>query len=219
MWNKIHLTLRYVSFISSAGEKVRNDQEGGSDFWVGTNYERFFNGLIGDIYEDHVVSCDGIIGIKHRRNVVRDTFVDICCRSGISAGKEVDIGLDGERDKSLRPVDMLLYLWDGGLDVCVDLTGSSPLTQTGMVDFVPGRAVIDVAQRKTAHAVTLLKRIQKFSIAQDIRALCKTRTFALGDKPHSFFAPEGKTPRRGLNPRPLACGNNLPKVTFDGHLS
>nr|GEX49123.1 dolichyl-diphosphooligosaccharide--protein glycosyltransferase subunit 4A [Tanacetum cinerariifolium] len=46
-----------------------------------------------------------------------------------------------------------------------------------------------------------------------------TRTFALGDKPHSFFAPEGKPPRRGLNPRPLACGNNLPKVTLGGHLS
>ncbi|GJS32848.1 hypothetical protein Tco_0531230 [Tanacetum coccineum] len=29
------------------------------------------------------------------------------------------------------------------LDVCVDLTGSSPLTQTGMADFVPNRAVID----------------------------------------------------------------------------
>nr|GEX77208.1 hypothetical protein [Tanacetum cinerariifolium] len=41
--------------------------------------------------------------------------------------------------------DMLLYSWDGGPDVCVDLTGSSPLTQTGMADFVPGRAVIDVA--------------------------------------------------------------------------
>nr|GEV32518.1 reverse transcriptase domain-containing protein [Tanacetum cinerariifolium] len=49
--------------------------------------------------------------------------------------------------------------------------------------------------------------------------LCKTRTFALGDKPHSFFAPEGKPPRRGLNPRPLACGNNLPNVTLGGHLS
>ncbi|GJR64815.1 hypothetical protein Tco_0010880 [Tanacetum coccineum] len=48
----------------------------------------------GDIYGDHVVSCAGIIGIKHRHNVVRDTLVDICYRSGISAGKEVDIGLD-----------------------------------------------------------------------------------------------------------------------------
>nr|GEX79341.1 hypothetical protein [Tanacetum cinerariifolium] len=131
--------------------------------------------FVGDIYEDHVVSCVGIIGIKHRHNVVRDTLVDICFRSGISAGKEVDIGLD-ERG--------------------VDLTGTSPLTQTGMADFILGRAVIDVAHRKRgkymtkcaaigyeflafylssvgeleADAVSLVKRIQKFSVAQDIRA-------------------------------------------------
>ncbi|GJT83971.1 hypothetical protein Tco_1058313 [Tanacetum coccineum] len=80
------------------------------------------------------------------------------------------------------------------VDICYrfgisdDLTGSSPLTQTGMVDFVPGQAVIDAAQRKRgkymakcadigyeflpfsfsslgeleANAVTLLKRIRKF---------------------------------------------------------
>ncbi|GJY94510.1 hypothetical protein Tco_0510871 [Tanacetum coccineum] len=66
----------------------------------------------------------------------------------VPTGKEVDIGLDGGRDKPLRPADMLLYSWGEGLDVCVDLTGSSPLTQTGMIDFIPGRAVIDVAQRK-----------------------------------------------------------------------
>ncbi|GJR25075.1 hypothetical protein Tco_0973602, partial [Tanacetum coccineum] len=75
-------------------------------------------------------------------------WVDICFRSGISACKEVDIGLGGGCDKALRLTDMLLYSWKGRLDVCADLTGSSPLTQTGMVDFVPGRAVIDVAQRK-----------------------------------------------------------------------
>nr|GEY50329.1 hypothetical protein [Tanacetum cinerariifolium] len=102
----------------------------------------------GDIYGDHAISCAGVIGIKRRHNVVRDTLVDICYRSGISAGKKVDIGLDGGRDKPLSPADMLLYSWDSGLDVCVDLTGSSPLTQTGMTDFVPGRAVIDAAQRK-----------------------------------------------------------------------
>ncbi|GJY06715.1 hypothetical protein Tco_0373769 [Tanacetum coccineum] len=157
----------------------------------------------GDIYEDHDVSCAGIIGIKHRHNVVRDTLVDICYHSGISAGKEVDIGLDGGRDKPLRPADMLLYSWDGGLDVCVDLTGSSPLTQTGMVDFVPGQAVIDAAQRKRgkymskcaaigygflpfsfsslgeleADAVTLLKRIRKFSMTQDIGARAAAHIF------------------------------------------
>nr|GEW13515.1 hypothetical protein [Tanacetum cinerariifolium] len=102
----------------------------------------------GDIYRDHAVSYTGIIGIKHLHNVMRDTLVDICFRSGISAGKEVDIGLGGGRGKPLRPADMLLYSWDERLDVCVDLTGSSPLTQTGMVDFVPGRAVIDAAHRK-----------------------------------------------------------------------
>ncbi|GJR95485.1 putative reverse transcriptase domain-containing protein [Tanacetum coccineum] len=102
----------------------------------------------GDVYGDHAVSCAGVIGIKHRHNTVRDTFIDICSRSGILAGKEVDIGLGGDGDKALRPADMLLYSWKGGLDVCLDLTGSSPLTQTGMTDFVPGRVVIDVAQRK-----------------------------------------------------------------------
>nr|GEX71514.1 hypothetical protein [Tanacetum cinerariifolium] len=61
---------------------------------------------------------------------------------------EVDIGLDEGRDKPLHPTDMFLYSWDGGLNVCLDLTGSSPLTQTGTVDFVSGRAAIEVAQRK-----------------------------------------------------------------------
>nr|GEY13165.1 F-box domain, phloem protein 2-like protein [Tanacetum cinerariifolium] len=56
-------------------------------------------------------------------NIVRDTLVDICFRSEISTGKEVNIGLGGGRDKPLRPVDMLLYSWGVRLDVCVDLTG------------------------------------------------------------------------------------------------
>ncbi|GJZ14825.1 hypothetical protein Tco_0550502 [Tanacetum coccineum] len=119
----------------------------------------------GDIYGDHVVSC-----------------------------AEVDIGLGGGCDKPLCPMDMFLYSWDKGLDVCVDLTGSPPLTQTRMVDFVPGRVVIDAAHRKRVKykakcanieygflpfsfsslaelekdAVTLLKRIRKFSVTQDI---------------------------------------------------
>nr|GEV74562.1 hypothetical protein [Tanacetum cinerariifolium] len=159
--------------------------------------------FMGNIYGDHAVPCAGIIGIKHRHNIVRDTLVDICFRSGISVGKEVDICLGEGYDKALRPADMLLYSWDGGLDVCVDLTGSSPLTQTGMTDFVPGRAVIDAAQRKRgkymakcaaigygffpfsfsslgeleADTVTLLKRIRKFSMAQDIGARTAVHIF------------------------------------------
>ncbi|GJV55757.1 hypothetical protein Tco_1456762 [Tanacetum coccineum] len=156
-----------------------------------------------DIYGDHDVSCAGITGIKHRHNVVRDTLVDICFRSGISAGKEVDIGLGGGCDKPLRPADMLLYSWDEGLDVCADLTGSSHLTQTGMVDFVSGRAMIDAAHCKRVQyeakctdigygflpfsfsllgelekdATTLLKRIRKFSMTQDIGARAAVHIF------------------------------------------
>nr|GEY92180.1 hypothetical protein [Tanacetum cinerariifolium] len=48
----------------------------------------------GDIYGDHVVSCAGIIGIKIHHNVMRDTLVKTFYRSGISAGKKVDIKLD-----------------------------------------------------------------------------------------------------------------------------
>ncbi|GJR27317.1 ankyrin repeat-containing protein ITN1-like protein [Tanacetum coccineum] len=113
----------------------------------------------GDIYRDHIVSCVGVIGIKHRHNVVRDTLVNIYFHLRISVG-------------------------------------SSPLTQTGMANFVPGRVVIDDAQRKRVKymakcaairyvflsfsfsslgeleedAVNLLKRIRKFSIVLDIEA-------------------------------------------------
>nr|GEY55976.1 hypothetical protein [Tanacetum cinerariifolium] len=64
--------------------------------------------FVGDIYGDHVVSCAGIIGIKHRHNVVRDTLVDICYRSGISAG----------------------------LDVCVDLTGYADSVNAKQADYI-----------------------------------------------------------------------------------
>ncbi|GJW05844.1 hypothetical protein Tco_1568267 [Tanacetum coccineum] len=112
-----------------------------------------------DIYGDHVVSCAGIIGIKHRHNVVHDTLVDICYRSGISAGKEVDIRLDGRRDKPLRPVDMLHYSWDGGLDVCAAIGyGFLPFSFSSLGEL-------------EADTVILLKRIRKFSITQDIGAL------------------------------------------------
>ncbi|KAL8142091.1 hypothetical protein V2J09_015124 [Rumex salicifolius] len=38
---------------------------------------------------------------------------------------------------------------DGGLDICVDLTRSSPLTQSGMSDFVSECVVIEAAHRKS----------------------------------------------------------------------
>nr|GEZ52638.1 ribonuclease H-like domain-containing protein [Tanacetum cinerariifolium] len=114
-----------------------------------------------DIYGDHVVSCVGIVGIKHQHNIVRDTLVDICFRSKISAGKEVNIRLGGGRDKSVRPADMLFYSWDEGLDVCVDLTDIG----YGLLPFS-----FSSFGKLEKDAVTLLKRIRRFFVTQDIRA-------------------------------------------------
>ncbi|GJU78763.1 reverse transcriptase domain-containing protein, partial [Tanacetum coccineum] len=145
--------------------------------------------FVRDIYGDHAVSCAGTIGIKHRYNMVRDSL----CRH-LSVRKLIWAGWGIGTNISSR--DMLLYSWDGGLDVCVDLTGSSPLTQTRMTDFVPSRVVTDAAHRKCSKyitkceaigygflpfsfsslgelkkdVVTLLKRVENFSMAQDIGA-------------------------------------------------
>lgn len=98
---------------------------------------------------------------------------------------------------------MLLNSWDRGLDVCVDLTGSSPLTQSGLSDFVPGRVMSAAAQRKRdkygarcraigygflpfsfsslgeleKDAVALLKRVQAFARTQDIGARAAAHIF------------------------------------------
>nr|GEU53063.1 hypothetical protein [Tanacetum cinerariifolium] len=106
----------------------------------------------------------------------------------ISASKEVDIGLDGRCDKPLRPPDILLYSWDGRLDVCVDLTRSSPLTQTGMVDFVHGWAIIDDAQCKRGEALVKVRIGHKlegigYTVMQTVRE----------DSPIEVVAPPSKT--------------------------
>ncbi|KAL6542957.1 hypothetical protein OROHE_010477 [Orobanche hederae] len=137
-----------------------------------------------------------MVSIKHRHNLVRDTLLDVYFRSGIFAGKKVDIGLRDGSDKPLRPADLLLYAWDRGRDVCVDLTGSSPLTRSGMLDFVSGQVVAEAAKRKCvkyrdlcaakrygflhfsfstleeldADVVALLVRVRSFALAQDAGA-------------------------------------------------
>ncbi|GJU40105.1 putative reverse transcriptase domain-containing protein [Tanacetum coccineum] len=126
-----------------------------------------------DIYGYHAVSCDGIISIKHRHNIVPDTLVDICYRSGISAGKEVDIELDGGRDKPLRLADMLLYSWDGGLDR--KRTKYMAKCATIGYGFLPFS--FSSLGELEADMVTLLKRIRKFSMAQDIGARAAVHIF------------------------------------------
>ncbi|GKA53127.1 hypothetical protein Tco_0746442 [Tanacetum coccineum] len=61
---------------------------------------------------DHDVSYADIIGIKHRHNVVRNTLVDICFQSGISAGKEVDIGLEKDAVTLLKRIQKFFVTQD-----------------------------------------------------------------------------------------------------------
>nr|GEW84552.1 zinc finger, CCHC-type [Tanacetum cinerariifolium]GEW84556.1 zinc finger, CCHC-type [Tanacetum cinerariifolium] len=63
-----------------------------------------------------------------------------------------------------------------GHELWVDLTGFSLLTQTWMVDFVPGQVVIDIVQCKRDAGI-LLKRIRKLSMTKDIGARAAVHIF------------------------------------------
>ncbi|GJT33248.1 hypothetical protein Tco_0923667 [Tanacetum coccineum] len=76
--------------------------------------------------EDHTSNWLRVVTISGLGQTINGSLRGIFMETlPISADKEVDIGLGGGRDKPLRPADMLLYSWDIGLDVFVDLTGSS----------------------------------------------------------------------------------------------
>nr|GEW04854.1 hypothetical protein [Tanacetum cinerariifolium] len=138
-----------------------------------TSYKTRSNIFTGDVYGDHAVSCAGVIGIKHRHNAVRDTLVDICFREGISAGKEVNIGLSGDDDKALRHADMLLYSWDEGLDRKRGKYMAKCATMGyGFLPF----SFFSLGELKT-YAVTLLRWIRNFSMAQDIGARAAIHIF------------------------------------------
>ncbi|KAL5718570.1 hypothetical protein ACHQM5_011457 [Ranunculus cassubicifolius] len=75
-----------------------------------------------DIWGDHAIHCRNDIGAKYRHNLVRDVLADICNKSGVVAKKEVSIGLSSDTGKDLRPADLLIYNWDKGKDMCLDVT-------------------------------------------------------------------------------------------------
>nr|GEV13128.1 ribonuclease H-like domain-containing protein [Tanacetum cinerariifolium] len=83
-----------------------------------------------DSFGEHAVHCKELSGFKYRHDMVMDILFDICRRVGISAKKEAHVNFltdpsDGR--STLRPDDVLVFIWAGRKHVCVDLTGVSPL--------------------------------------------------------------------------------------------
>ncbi|XP_056686000.1 uncharacterized protein [Spinacia oleracea] len=58
--------------------------------------------------------------------------------AGVVVKKEVPLGFLSEEGRDLRPADLLVYSWDKGKNVCLDVTGISPFTGPGVDAFAPG---------------------------------------------------------------------------------
>ena len=72
-----------------------------------------------DPFGDHFVACRKN-GFTRRHNALRDAWSQVLTASNIRHDKEVSVP-SGD-----RPADILLIGWDKGMDVCVDLTVTSP---------------------------------------------------------------------------------------------
>ncbi|GJR95267.1 hypothetical protein Tco_0267441 [Tanacetum coccineum] len=127
----------------------------------------------GDIYGDHVVSCAGIIWIKHRHNVVRDTLFDICFWSGILAGMvgfvPGRIVIDAAQRKRVKYEAKCADIGYGFLPFLFSSFGELEKDAIVLQNGGPDSTSADV--------VTLLKRILKFSMAQDIWAWAAIHIF------------------------------------------
>ncbi|KAL5698754.1 hypothetical protein ACHQM5_029748 [Ranunculus cassubicifolius] len=60
------------------------------------------------------------------------------------------MGFLAENGGELRPADVLIYNWEDGKNVCIDVTGVSPFTGGGVRAFTPGRAIANAVARKRA---------------------------------------------------------------------
>ena len=73
-----------------------------------------------DVYGDHLVTCR-LSGVWKRHNRPRDTLYDISGCAGVKSAIEVEV-----RGRA-RPADLMLYDWEAGRDLAVDLTVRHPL--------------------------------------------------------------------------------------------
>ncbi|GJU86131.1 hypothetical protein Tco_1293677 [Tanacetum coccineum] len=155
---------------------MKNFDEQHKGFSIGYGFLPFSFSSLGELEKDAVTLLKRICKFSVTQDIGARAAIHIFNRINFSIAK----GVGGSAYR--------------GLDVCVDLAGSLPLTQTGLTDFLPGRAVVDAAHHKRVKyeakcadigygflpfpfssfgelekdAVTLLKRLRKFTVAQDI---------------------------------------------------
>ena len=102
------------------------------------------DGYIGD----HALHCSSEVGVKFRHNLVRDIFVDICCKAGVFVRKEAPLGFLSEARKDFKPADLLMFNWLHGKDVCMDVTRGSPFVSIRVSSLVTGTSLANTTERK-----------------------------------------------------------------------
>ncbi|KAL8253466.1 hypothetical protein R6Q59_037159 [Mikania micrantha] len=84
---------------------------------------------------------------------VRDVLCDVLKRANIYAKKEAPVNFltdPLEARSTLRPVDILVFGWEGGKHSCVDVTGMSHLVGLRDTGFVAGQAALKAESGKVA---------------------------------------------------------------------
>nr|GEW76883.1 putative exostosin-like protein [Tanacetum cinerariifolium] len=117
-----------------------------------------------DSFGKHAVHCKELSGFKYRHNMVKDVFLDICRRVGISGKKEAHINFlthsSGERS-TLRSADVLVFGWVGGKHACMNLTEVSPLLGLSSRGFTAGQAALKAVSCKvTLHEKACIENKQ-----------------------------------------------------------
>lgn len=74
--------------------------------------------------------------------------MDICYWCGVAAWEEVSLGFWPENNNRLKPADLLIYNWENGQDICLDVTQVSPFYGGGIHTFTPGKAISAAVTRK-----------------------------------------------------------------------
>lgn len=128
-----------------------------------------------DRWGDHAVQCrqGKGVAVTYRHNVVRDLLYRLAKDLGLDVAREPHFPVRVPGAEGRRP-DLVFREWEGGRDLYLDVVGSSPLSATNVVGFVPGGAYDRAVARKEASYREILR-------AQPSSVLLKSFAFeALG---------------------------------------